>query len=80
LKTSSPIFIPFGGTTFADTIPLATNVVPDAHVLNLHILRKFGRWDGAGNSVGTSIPEGLFIGNDDQYLVGFPAEQATEEC
>ena len=30
--------------------------------------------------MGTSIPEGLFIGNDDQYLVGFPAEQATEEC
>jgi len=32
LKTS--IFTIFGRTTFANTIPLATNAVPDAHVLN----------------------------------------------
>jgi len=40
LKTSSPIFTPFGRTTFANTVPLATNAVPDAHVLNRHVFEK----------------------------------------
>jgi len=56
LKTS--IFTIFGRTTFANTIPLATDVVPKGRMLMFSIVtfcRTFGRWDGAGNSAGTWI-------------------------